>query len=157
MSVRPAWQLWEREVCDSLDGVLVPRSGQGFMHKGDGKTSDLLIDAKHTRGAKYALQLSTWEKVQEWATNEGKEPVVAVRVDGGARGGYSAVVVNEHLACSMFPELDGMEPVAENGSSRSLAEMRPGCDPQLFSLGGCRLVEMDFEDFAAAYRERGLS
>lgn len=75
-----AWQQWEDEVNNYLGLEPVIASGATNKHKGDGRGSRILVDAKDTRSRAYRLSGAMWRHLSEWARNEHLEPVLAVQV-----------------------------------------------------------------------------
>ena len=57
-------------------------SGATSLFKGDVKSRLILADCKYTERSSYRVTSETWFKLCEWARNEGKRPVLAVRVAG---------------------------------------------------------------------------
>ena len=85
--VKPGWQVWEEEMASRIGGELVKASGRLTGYKGDVKTSDILVDCKYTATARYALSAKMWRSVSDWAMNEMRVPMIAVRLGNGREVG----------------------------------------------------------------------
>lgn len=79
---KPEWQLWEEEVAGRIGGDLVKASGRLTGYKGDVKTSGLLVDCKHTGTRRYTLSSKMWKSASDWAMNEMRAPMIAVKLAG---------------------------------------------------------------------------
>lgn len=84
---KPGWQLWEEEMAGRIGGDLVKASGRLTGYKGDVKTSRLLVDCKYTETQRYTLSSKMWRSVSEWAMNEMRVPMVAVKLSSGREVG----------------------------------------------------------------------
>lgn len=96
MRRKPDWQLWEEEMAQRVGGGLVKASGRLTGYKGDVKTSDVLIDCKHTSTQRYTLTAKTWKAVSEWAMNEMRVPMVAVKIEDAQAGEAREVGIMRH-------------------------------------------------------------
>lgn len=95
---KPGWQVWEEDVASIVGGDLVKASGRLTGYKGDVKTGNLLIDCKYTETERYSLSSKMWRSVSEWATNEMRVPMIAVRFASGCEVGVMRLRDYEHIA-----------------------------------------------------------
>ena len=139
-----AWAQWEHEVADRMGGSLVKASGSTDYAKGDVKTGRFLIDCKHTGLRAYTLSLDLWSNLSSWARNEGREPMVAVRLYEMGEP-IDMLVVTELAYAERHPDY---VPPKEGRSVRNktlLAKLIKN-GPYQFSLGSNRLVVCRFEE-----------
>jgi hypothetical protein len=78
--MRTPSQKQERHVATAINGRIVPASGAFWSHKGDVRTDDLLIEAKTTVAASFAIKKAVWEKIRREALLDGRTPVLAVQI-----------------------------------------------------------------------------
>jgi hypothetical protein len=84
---KPGWQLWEEETAKRVGGDLVKASGRLTGYKGDVKTSDILVDCKYTETQRYTMSAKMWRSVSDWAMNEMRAPMIAVKIASGREVG----------------------------------------------------------------------
>ena len=139
------WQDWEDDVADALGLDKVKASGQTWLHKGDSKGNGLLVDAKETQTDGYAVTEKFWKEQSTWARNEGKEPVIAIRIEDD-NGPIEIAVVSELLYAEMHP---GWEPEDQlkKQKQRKLTRKAAGRKPTSFLIGKYRLVAYSFSKF----------
>jgi hypothetical protein len=144
----PAWSVWENDVALSIGGSKVRASGRFSMFKGDVKTGAVMVDCKHTETGGYAVTADFWKKLSSWAVNEGREPVIAVRMDGCRDGRSEVAVVNElfynQISSSGF-DTGSKEPKRQK--QKTVSDKHSGNEPTVFSVGPFRLVAYSFEAF----------
>lgn len=81
----------ERKTAAAHGGRLTPRSGAGWVHKGDVSTEDEVIECKATGKTQITLKASWLEKVFNEAVRKLKRPVLEIELNG-----VSYVVLNRH-------------------------------------------------------------
>jgi len=69
----------EKELAKKLGGKRQPASGAITGHKGDVKTSELLIDLKETDSKSIIVKLGDLHKIMNEANGEGKDPALVLR------------------------------------------------------------------------------
>lgn len=148
MRDEPLWSIWEQDVAERTAGKVVKASGMTELFKADVKTDKYLIDCKYTETDSYRLSLTMWEKICSWATNESREPVVAVRIEKGNRTPYECAVLPEYIYCKLFHVDTSMVEVHEMRSHKIVN--KPAVE--IFQIGNHRLVSLPFERFENACR-----
>ena len=145
----PDWEEWERDVAYAIEsGDQVKGSGRFDMAKGDVKTHSFLIDCKYTNGSGYALTEALWDKLGAWATNEYREPVVAVRIENESAIDEVAVIP-EHIYYQIVKEpLRIDDSGLKRQKSRKIGASMSSKRPTIFQLGRQRLVAYRFSEFA---------
>lgn len=74
-----AWEQWESDFAEMVDGRKVRLSGRMALFKGDVKDDYILADCKYTYTDSYTLTSDMWDKLSDWARNESREPVLPIR------------------------------------------------------------------------------
>lgn len=141
---RELWESWEDEVAEALDADKVKASGRTFLHKGDCKTCDWLVDAKETRTDGYAVSESFWRELASWARNEGKEPAIAVRIENDSV--FEIAVVTEIAYAERHPDYVPDDQLKKQKQKKVTAKMA-GKKPSAFQVGPFRLVAYSFDEF----------
>lgn len=149
---RELWQVWEGDVADALGGELVKASGATDSFKGDVKTGSFLVDAKETRSGGYAVKDSFWRELSTWARNEGREPAIAIRLDGEAQ--YEIAVVSEMSYAERHADYVPDDQLRRQNQKRVTRSMA-GKKPTPFLVGKYRLVAYSFAQFAEDVRDEG--
>lgn len=80
---KPEWVKWEREFGSDFGMNQVVASGSTDNFKGDCKGNKFLVDCKYTERKTYSLTFDMWEKINHWAINENRSPMLAARTCGG--------------------------------------------------------------------------
>ena len=145
MKHRELWEIWEDDVAERMGADKVKASGQTYLHKGDCKTGEYLVDAKDTETDGYSVTDKFWEKLSTWARNEGKEPVIAIRIED-YNGPVEMVVVSEMWYCERHPSFEPEQQLKKQ-KQRKLTRKAAGKKPTNFLVGRYRLVAYSFEEF----------
>ena len=64
----------------TINGLPTAASGAFWSRKGDVRSADLLVEAKTTTKASYAIKKTVWEKIRREALLDGRMPVLAVQI-----------------------------------------------------------------------------
>lgn len=146
MSKVAKWSQWEMDFADAVFGNQVKASGRTELFKGDVKDEHILVDCKQTSYRTFHLTLDIWESISEWARNEGREPVVAVRTDA---------IEIDVVSAQFYWEIS-----SKRGEPYEDVEIRKGKMmtptliskmPILFHVGCYSLVAIEHEDFVHDY------
>lgn len=81
----------EKKTAQAYGGRLTPRSGAGWVHKGDVSTEDEVIECKATGKSQITLKAAWLVKVFGEATRKLKRPVLELSL-----GGEDYVVLRRH-------------------------------------------------------------
>ena len=138
------WQDWEDEVAEALDGDKVKCSGRLDMFKGDIKTTEWLIDAKETQTDGYAVSESFWRELSSWARNEGRNPVIAIRIENDAV--HEIAVLTEISYAEMHADYQPDDQLKRQKQKKVTAKMA-GRKPSAFQVGPYRLIAYSFDEF----------
>ena len=144
------WKEWEEDVAERIGGALVKASGRTDMFKGDVKTDSLLIDAKYTGNDGFSVSDSLWSTVSAWSRNEGREPVVAIRIEDD-NGPVDIAVVTEQFYSERHPEFMPNDQLKRQKQKKVTRRMA-GKKPTSFIVGGFRLIAYSFDAFVKDIR-----
>ena len=142
---KEAWKVWEDDVVERMGGDKVKASGMTDNHKGDVKTDCHLVDAKDTEGDGYSVSASFWEKLNGWARNEGREPLIAIRIEDD-NGAVEIAVVSEIWYCEHHPDFEPEQQLKKQ-KQRKLNRRSAGKKPTSFLVGRYRLIAYAFDEF----------
>lgn len=149
----PEWAKWESDFAEMVDAQKVRLSGRLSLFKGDVKDDFILADCKYTSGEFYRLTEDTWEKLADWARNESRFPVLAVKTMDA-----QLVVVPQDF----YYELVRNPPTPRLKTeiaykTRNLGFMQSLREPVLFVVGKYKLAAYSCECFVndlISYEER---
>lgn len=146
MNSNKAWAVWEDDVAERLGASKVRLSGRLQQFKGDVKSTDYLIDCKYTEHDGYAFTLSLWDKLSDWARNESRVPLAAIRTGDG----HEFVILPMQEAYSAV----GIDPPTQFPLHIKKSKYMKGIkfdvlNPIAFTIGGTYyLAAMSFDEFA---------
>ena len=80
--MRSPSQRQEKSIAKAIGGRTVPASGAFWSRKGDVRSADLLVEAKTTDAASFAIKRTVWDKIRKEALLDGRIPVLAVQIQG---------------------------------------------------------------------------
>lgn len=144
----PAWMVWESDVAYLLNGAKVKASGATNLFKGDVKTPTVMVDCKHTESGKYTVTAEFWKKLSSWATNEAREPVIAVRIEQPGSERCEVAVMTELFYNAVAG--DGFDTGAEEPKrqkQKAITAKHSKAEPTVFAVGPFRLVAYGFGEF----------